>query len=71
MFEGQGVLEDVLATYLDRQPLPERVELAEASAAPSPESADLTPVDVPQDPLGYLSSSDDIDKHNVNNGHTF
>ncbi len=69
MFEGQGVLEDVLSAYLDRQPLPERVDLTEASPAASPESVDLTSVDVPQDPLGYLSTSDDIEKHNPNTGH--
>ncbi|WP_268795123.1 BapA/Bap/LapF family large adhesin, partial [Sphingobium sp. Leaf26] len=71
MFEGQGVLEDVLSAYLDRQPLPERVDLTEASPAPAPGSVDLTPVDMPQDPLGYLSTSDDIEKHNANNGHAF
>ncbi|MEC3910173.1 Ig-like domain-containing protein [Sphingobium sp. CR2-8] len=68
MFEGQGMLEDVLSAYLDRQPLPEHVDLT-ATAASVTDSIDLTPIDAPQDPLGYLSTSDDIEKHNISNTH--
>jgi len=68
MFEGQGVLENVLSAYLDRQPLPAAAD-PRSTVDSGPGSVDLTPVDMPQDPLGYLSTSDDIEKHNVNNGH--
>jgi hypothetical protein len=68
MFEGQGALEDVLSAYLDSQPQPESVDLVETTS-PTAESVDLTPVDAPQDPLGYLATSDDIEKHSVNTGH--
>ena len=71
MFEGQGVLEDVLSAYLDRAASPERVDPIDMTTTPTTESVDLTPVDVPQDPLAYLSTSDDIEKHSINNGHTF
>jgi VCBS repeat-containing protein len=68
MFEGQGVLENVLSAYLDRQPLPAAADPL-ATGDGGSESVDLTPVDIPQDPLGYLSTSDDIEKHSANNGH--
>jgi hypothetical protein len=71
MFEGQGVLEDVLSAYLDRAASPERVDPIDMTTTPTTESVDLTPVDVLQDPLAYLSTSDDIEKHSINNGHTF
>ncbi|HUD91867.1 BapA/Bap/LapF family large adhesin, partial [Sphingobium sp.] len=71
MFEGQGALEDVLSNYLDHQPLPVPTAPVETSAAPGPASVDLTPADVQQDPLNYLSTTDDIEKHNLNSGHAF
>jgi VCBS repeat-containing protein len=70
MFEGQGALEDVLSGYLDSQPSSEQADPVE-SAAPVPDSVDLTPVDLPEDPLSYLATPDDIEKNNQNNGHQF
>ena len=69
MFEGQGALEDVLSAYLDEQPSSEQSGPVE-DAAPVRDSVDLTPVDLPQDPLSYLASPDDIEK-SQNNGHQF
>ncbi|MFC3441716.1 BapA/Bap/LapF family large adhesin [Sphingobium rhizovicinum] len=69
MFEGQGALEDVLSAYLDDQPSSEQSGPVE-DAAPVRDSVDLTPVDLPQDPLSYLASPDDIEK-SQNNGHQF
>ena len=68
MFEGQGVLEDVLSAYLDHHALPEQVDLI-AGDTSMPAPVDLTPVDLPQDPLSYLSTPDDQEKHNPSNGH--
>jgi VCBS repeat-containing protein len=64
MFEGQGALEHVLANYLDT-PGDNAAPLDLASTPVVDVQTDLSTT-TPDDPLAYLSHSDDLDQLNAN-----
>jgi hypothetical protein len=67
MFEGQGTLETVLSDYLRdiRTPEPESGDASPLpTAAPTAEDSGVAALATPDDPLGYLTPPDDLDKNN-------